>query len=288
MDLQSTKIIKTGTVVSNNDEYDGFRIKVRIYGEDDERSNSELPFAFPLLPKMMHILPKVGEAVVIICDSIESPYGQRYYIGPLIHQPQFMNYDGFNKGAFNLHNGGFDTYRLSGLHRKPEALGALPLKDEISLLSRGDTDITLGEKEVKIRCGVRETDRDDKTNVLFNKTNPTYIKLKQHDNTLDGDSKSSATIVSEQINLISTASKQFFELNTKDDLITDEEMKKIVDEAHVLPYGDVLVEFLEIFKKAFNSHTHAYSGLPPVQDNNCLNLNTFNMDTILSQNVRIN
>ena len=59
MDLQSTNILKTGIVVSNNDEYDGFRIKVRIYGEDDERSDGELPLAFPLLPKMMHILPKV-------------------------------------------------------------------------------------------------------------------------------------------------------------------------------------------------------------------------------------
>lgn len=288
MDLQSTNILKTGIVVSNNDEYDGFRIKVRIYGEDDDKLDEELPFAFPLLPKMMHILPKVDEAVLVICNSIESPYGQRYYIGPLIHQPQFMDYDGFLEGAFNLHDGGFDDYLLPALHRKPEALGALPLKDEISLLSRGDTDITLGEKEVKIRCGVRETNGDDKTDVLFNKTNPTYIKLKQHDNTLDGNSKSSATIVSEQINLISTASKQLFNLNTKDDLITDDEMRKIIDSAHVLPYGDVLVEFLEIFRNAFVTHTHAYSGVPPVPDNNWLTLNTFNMDTILSQNVRIN
>lgn len=287
MDLQSTNILKMGMVVSNNDEYDGFRIKVRIFGEDDDRSDSELPLAFPLLPKMMHILPKVGEAVVIISNSIKSPYGQRYYIGPLIHQPQFMNYDGFMEGAFNLHDGGFDTYRLPALHRNPESLGALPQKDEISLLSRGDTDLTLGENEVKLRCGVRITN-DDTTDVYFNKTNPTYIKLKYHESPLSNNTKSSATIVSEEINLISTASKQAFNLNTKDDLITDDEMRKIIEEAHALPYGDVLVEFLNIFKKAFNSHTHAYLGLPPVQDSTYLSLNSFNMDTMLSEHVRIN
>lgn len=287
MDLQSTNILKMGIVVDNTDEYDGFRIKARIFGEDDDRSDSELPLAFPLLPKMMHILPKVGEAVVIISNSIKSPYGQRYYIGPLIHQPQFMKYDGFMEGAFNLHDGGFSTYVLPALHRNPDALGALPIKDEISLLSRGETDVTLGEKEVKIRCGVRITG-DTETDVLFNKTNPTYIKLKQHDNAIGGMTSSSATIVSEQINLISTASKQIFDLNTKDELITDEEMRKIINSAHVLPFGDVLVDFLNVFKKAFNTHVHAYTGLPPVQDANYVNLNTFNMNDILSENVRIN
>ena len=186
MDLQRTNILKTAIVVSNTDEYDGFRIKARIFGEDDEKHDSELPFAFPLLPKMMHILPKVGEAVIIISNSFKPPYGQRYYIGPLIHQPQFMGYDGFLDGAFNLHDGGFSTYVLPALHRNPEALGVLPEKNEISLLSRGETDVTLGEKEVKIRCGVRTTGVTE-DEVLFNKTNPTYIKLKHHDKTIDGN-----------------------------------------------------------------------------------------------------
>lgn len=282
-------IIKIGEVVSNNDEYGGFRIKVRIYGDDDYCTDKDLPLAFPLLPKMMHILPKVGEAVVVLCTHMKEPYGQRFYVGPLIHQPQFMDYDGFNEGALTMLNSGHDGYKLPSLDRNPDSIGAMPKKDEISLLSRGDTDLTLGENEIKLRCGVRLTNKTTK-DIYFNETNPAYIKIKHHKHELDGTdhSSSSTTIVSDEINLISTASKQYFEINEKGDLITDENIEKIINEAHVLPYGDILVKFLELFKKAFNCHTHAYSGLPPVQEMNYIALNNFNLKDILSENVRIN
>ena len=65
-------------------------------------------------------------------------------------------------------------------------------------------------------------------------------------------------------------------------------MNEIISKAHPLPFGDRLIEFLDIFRKAFNAHTHAYSGLPPVQDINYINVNQYNLDDILSRNIRIN
>ena len=54
----SDNILKIAKVIQNNDENCGFRIKARIFSEDDNLSDNELPYAFPLLPKMMHVLPK--------------------------------------------------------------------------------------------------------------------------------------------------------------------------------------------------------------------------------------
>lgn len=280
--------IRIGYVVSIDDPFNGKRIKVRIINDDDGINNNDLPFAFPLMPKMIHITPKIGEAVLIISSKTGISEGQRFYIGPIIHQPQFMPYDDYNRGATSLLSGGPEGYVLPALTRQPEAIGALCNNEDISLIGRCDTDIILGEKELNIRCGVRLTESGDKTKITFNKTNPTYLKLKYHENQLNDRSKSTATIVSERINLIGTNSKQYFDVSNNKELITDDVMNKIIEEAHVLPYGDTLVEFLKIFMKAFMSHTHAYSGLPPIPNADYIAMESYNLNDILSETVRIN
>ena len=112
MNAPNNNIIKIAKVINNDDENCGFRIKARIFSEDDNLSDAELPFAFPLLPKMVHVLPKIGEAVLIINAKTDFPYGQRYYIGPLIHQPEFMTFDDFFHGATALHDGFLKVFRV--------------------------------------------------------------------------------------------------------------------------------------------------------------------------------
>ena len=284
----SENIIRIGYVSNTYDEYDGGRIKVRIFPDDDDiRNNDELPYAFPLLPNMVHVVPKVGEAVLIISPKLGNNSSQRYYLGPIIHQPQFMHFDEFLSST-SLLDGGNIINVLPALTRVPEAKGALCTSEDISFKGRGDSDIILREKELMLRCGVRLTDENNKENIVFNKTNPTYIKLKHHVNRLNDNTKSSATIVSEKINLIGTNSRQYFNVQDNNELITDDVMNKIIEEAHVLPYGDTLVEFLKIFIKAFSNHTHAYSGLPPVPNLDYISLQNYNLNDILSESVRIN
>ena len=43
-------------------------------------------------------------------------------------------------------------------------------------------------------------------------------------------------------------------------------MKRIIQDAHALPYGDELVKFLTMFLQMFKSHTHKYANLPPCPD----------------------
>ena len=93
------------------DETDGERIKVRLLPADGRKrwtkTDDNLTTAFPLLPKMLHIKPKVGESVLILTINDDSQYSQCFYIGPIISQPQFMNFDSYYLGSGSLLNGAF-------------------------------------------------------------------------------------------------------------------------------------------------------------------------------------
>lgn len=287
VDMDKITLVRICKVESIHDEYDGMRIKARVLPEDRTKSLDEIPYAFPIMPKMFHVKPKVGEAVIILCSDLNNSESQRFYLGPIISQPHFLNYDPYSLGATTLLNGGVGIPAQS-TSVVPESFGALPTDEEIAILGRGKGDIIIGDNDVEIRCGVREKDKYENNKIIFNKTNPAYIKLKQHDKQLSDETSSTVSVVGENINLLSTASKEYFELSDRNDLITDDEMNRILAEAHVLPFGDILVEFLKKFIKAFNAHTHAYNGLPPVQETTYLDLNSFDMDSMLSDNIRIN
>lgn len=280
--------IRISEVLSVYDENDGQRIKARVLPEDQDKNFNEIPYAFPLLPKMLHVMPKVGEAVLIFCSDPSNGRSQRYYLGPIIHQPQFMNFDSSVLGATTLLNGGVGSPSQS-ISTIPEAKGALPNDEDVAIVGRGISDAIFSDNEVILRSGVKIRDENDNSRIVFNKKNPSYIKISQHDTELEDKSKSTVSIVSENINLLSTASKKTgFDLTDMESLITQDEMNNILKEAHVLPYGDILVNFLKLFLKAFNTHTHPYSGLPPVQDDTYIKVNEYDMNDMLSDNIRIN
>lgn len=285
--METPNVLRISQVVDVNDEYDGQRIRARVLPEDQGLATNEIPYAFPLLPKMLHVVPKVGEAVLVLTTLLDDGNSQRYYIGPIVHQPQFMNHDNFAFGATTLLSGAIGQPSAAP-STNPDALGAYPELEDTAIQGRGDSDIILGEKDLKIRCGVHLTDESDKTDVKFNRTTPSYIKMKYHVDPLSDGKNSTTTIVSEHINLLSTASKEYFDLSNKDELVTDDVMEEILKKAHVLPYGDILVDFLKLFIKAFQSHTHPYSGMPPCQDLNYKAVDQFDMNTMLSENIRIN
>ena len=85
--LEGSTLIGTGRVeyVENGSE-DSFsadagawRIKVRM-DSDKNTSTSQLPWAFPLLPKALQVIPKIGEGVFVITDKIGKSKSQRYCV----------------------------------------------------------------------------------------------------------------------------------------------------------------------------------------------------------------
>lgn len=275
-------IIRIGQVESIDDEYAAGRIRARVIGD---RYSTETPYAYPLLPYMMHIKPKVGEAVLIIYSNLGDS-SQRFYIGPIIHQPQFVNKDNFSDAISLLK--GYNDRTLTYVDRIPETHGIYPKKDEIAIMGRKDTDLIFSDNDVRLRCGVHKTNKYNPLDSEFNNLTPSFIKLKQHDSKFSNNTNTSATIVSENINLISTVGTPEFNVTDVNESISDEEMAKIIETAHQLPYGDKLVDFLKLLLKAFNAHTHNYHNLPPIPDMTYNAVNNFNLNDILSKNVKIN
>lgn len=294
--LYTNTVIKICEVISVDDQQKGDRIKVRLYPEDDRKLISEIPYAYPLLPKMFHVLPKVGEAVLILLTAANNGNSNRYYIGPIISQPQKMDYDGFSGGALSLYPDTFITPKVAH-DRIPDAKGAFCNDEDIAIYGRKGCDIIMKEDDIRIRCGARVDDDNSQIGQSFNKLSPAYLKLKYNEipKEVTNDTtgfihkyNSTATLVADQINLISNEGKTYFNTTDNKDLISDEEMEKIMKKAHLLPYGDTLVEFLDYFLRMFREHAHPYPGMPTILPSGNENFFNYDLKQILSKNVRIN
>jgi hypothetical protein len=288
--LNNGVILKLCQVVDIFDETDGGRIKVRMSPEDDRKSDNELPYVFPLLPKLIHIKPKIGETVLIVLTEVSNGYSNRYYIGPIISQPQFMEKDSFLPNALSLYPSSTMSPNVAP-STNPESHGALASNNDIAIYGRKKNDIILSDDEIKIRSGSRLKGGSANGDIVFNRTDPAFIHLKHTDNKRGetGDEyRSTATIVADNINLISNQSKTPFNTTDKKGMITDEEMNRIVEKAHLLPYGDILIEFLKMFLNAFANHSHPYPGLTPCKTDEFNKTISYDLKQILSEHVRIN
>lgn len=283
-------VLKICQVIDINDNTDGQRIKVRLSPEDDRKSDDQIPFAFPLLPKLVHIKPKVGELVLVVLTEVDNGYSNRYYIGPIISQPQFMYKDDFLINAMSLYPGAFKEPDVAP-STNAESHGSLATDDDIAIYGRKKSDIILTDDDVRIRCGSRLKNINEKGGLSFNRLDPAFIHLKHSDTKRGNDDdkyRSTATIVADKINLIGNQSKEPFKTTDKNLMIDDDEMQKIIDRAHELPYGDVLVDFLKLFVRTFSTHVHPYPGLPPCQTGDYIKTTSYDLDQILSDSVRIN
>ena len=288
--MKQGAVLKICQVIDVYDENDGDRIKVRLSPEDDKLTDDKIPFAFPLLPKHIHIKPKVGEMVLIILTKVGNGYSNRYYIGPIISQPQYLDEDSMLINALSLYPGSYKEPDVAP-RTNVDSHGALANDKDVALYGRKKGDIILTDDDVRIRCGCRLKDKSVKGGVVFNRTDPAYIHLKHTDEKRgegEQEYRSTATVVADNINLISSLSKDVFKTNDKKELITDNEMSKILEKAHVLPYGDILVDFLKLFLKAFAEHTHPYPGITPCATSDYIQATTYDLNKILSEHVRIN
>jgi hypothetical protein len=280
--MGAIKGVRYCQVVSVSDDTDSDMIKVKILPEDSAYGDdySQLPYAFPLLPKMVHVKPKVGEAVFVFLTEEDNSMSQRYYIGPVISQDHRIFKDNYLYATSFMRGTAFKPDIAP--RTKREFNGILPNDDDIIIRGRKNADIQVTNDDVRIKSGVKVVNEDNEYDMHFNTQDPAYIKVKYHPSGLYKNEdkrtntpppleseqkeqvKSTVTLVADKINLIQNHSKEK-EFTTTDttDLITDDELKRALDEAYKLPYGEKLVEILSIFIDAFIKHTHPFSMLPP-------------------------
>jgi hypothetical protein len=273
------KNVQLGQVVSIEDPNFLGRIKVRIKGTyskggDDGVLDKDLPWCTPMIPKFYSSQPKVGEAVFIFVFSDETIHIDRMYLGPLISQPQQLNYDPFYTSALAGFSFGSETPRVS-VSNIPQIKGVFPAPEDISVQGRYNTDITQKTNEVVIRAGKFKSytpDQSNPFNFAFNANTQAYIQIKNDvqvspkGNTTLATEESFGTItniVANKINLITHADgSPRFNVTNQDNLISDDEMSRILDEAHQLPFGDVLLDYLKLLKDALFFHVHNGNGNP--------------------------
>lgn len=279
-------LLDIGKVESNTDSADGRRIKVRIKGIDDHIGNvNELPYAFPILPKFFTTVPKVGETVIVFKFDSNNSYENRMYMGPIISQPQKLDKDDHFFGSKSLLDTGFKEPDQSPSNI-PEAKGVYPNIEDVAIQGRGNSDIIQKDKEVLIRAGkFVEGDR-----LTFNENNPGYVQIKHNFNKGDEDNEDRvniANIVSDKINLISHKGEHEYNVSDPEGMIPDKDMKKILDKASPMVFGDKLKEFLQLMQSYTVSHIHPYHGKEADRTELVNKIAEYNIDDMLSDNIRL-
>jgi hypothetical protein len=318
--------IKYGEVMSVNDPNSMGRIKVWIKGSvsnggDDEICGSnndyeKLPWCLPMLPKHLSIQPKVGESVLIFVFSNEKENVDRMYMGPIISQLNKLDFDSARTTALAGFSFG-PTRPMINITNKgnsiaiPELIGVFPDPEDVSIQGRYNTEITQKKNEIVLKAGkfVEAPIFNPAENpypFVFNTATQGFIQIKNDaviettkaNDTLTFNKTGTITnIVSSKINLITHGGSPKFNVTNQQNLISDEEMLRILSEAHQLPFGDILLQYLKLLKDAFLNHVHNGHGNKSTDltiEGNKQAVKAFRdkakelEDSMLSKNIRIN
>jgi len=268
-----------GEVMNITDETDGGRIQVRIPELDNRTANNELPWCYPLLPKFFHIYPQVGEMVRIFLEDTKFPERSRFWMGSIVSQPQRIGFDS-KFTALSTTNLAL-TKPEKAPSTYPDADGVYPLKTDVAIVGKINTDIILRLNEVQFRAGKHEND-----DVLkLNTKNPASINMIYEP--LEGNDEdyySNIIIQSDKIALISHDGNPSF----KAARMTSEDRVRIFEEGHPIARADVLIEALEVIRVALVNHIHGYSGLPADKIGMVKKLEELQFEAIQQKNIVTN
>ena len=285
-----------------NDGYDGLRIRAALDVEEKTSINN-LPWAFPLLPKVFQSMPKVGEAVFIFMQDDENKRtNQRYFIGPIISQPQYFK-ECTKENATTLFKMN-DRNPIGRISNNGETNGAFPKSSDIAVIGRGKEDVILkyneasNASEVDLRAGIRAeaTDSNNKDligNVIFNGQDPAYIQLKYKQGLATHEknqANSVINLVANRINIMSNKDENVADsLKNQESLVEEAKIDDVMDKLHPVPMGDKLVKLLKLIKGAIMHHVHPWAGMEQCGDWSGFikELEGYDIDSILSEYVRI-
>lgn len=254
-------------VTDNNDPNDLGRIKVKIPTVDIEPQ-----WAFPILPKYLHMIPQVDEAVLITIPNPDKPNIERYYYPSIISNlPKIKKDDWFknikNKQAFQIVPESNDT-KLS-----PETENLFPSKNDIGIIGRNNTDIILKDEQIIFRVGKHLTD----TVLTPNNKNPASLSLNYN---LE---KSYIINEADIVYLLSHEGA-----NRVDKYYDKSNIESLYNKTKPTLYGDETYNLLVLIIDAVIEHEHPFAGIKPLSNGAIEKLKQFKKELILNQKVRTN
>ena len=285
----------------SKDGYDGLRVRAELM-QDNPGNYQNIPWAFPLLPKVFQSIPKVGEAVFVIVDDDNKTTSQRYFIGPIISQPQYNTYCEKENATTLLQT--HERNPIGKISNVDATRGAFPTVNDVAVVGRGKEDVILRyddnsqSSEVLLRAGVRCESTNSKNpdmigNIIFNGTDPAYIQLKYQQGLSTGEGtagNSIVNIVANRINIMSNSDDNVSDkLSNKDTMVNTSDTDEMMNSLHQVPKGDKLVELLKIIKGCIMHHVHPWAGMEQCGDwAGFINkLEGYDIESILSEYVRI-
>ena len=277
--LVRNRTIFYGAVISINDKMDGGIIKVRIPELDNKTADIDLPDCYPMQPKFFHVYPQIDEIVRIFMEDNKFPERSRFWLGPVISQPQKIGYDSKFSALSTTNLALTKPERAPSTY--PDAIGVFPTKEDIAIVGKVNTDIILKVNELHFRAGKHENNDILKLNVK----NPASISMVYEP--IDGDNEnfySNTIIQSNKIALITHDGNPQF----KAAKITAEDRVMIFDEGHPIARADVLIKALEVIRTSLINHIHGYSGLPADKTAVIKKLEEIQFEGILQKNVVTN
>lgn len=288
-------------------------IRVRIESNQYDQAITDdrlLPNCYPMLPKHLNIVPKIGEVVFIMLLDPTDRYSDRLYLGPMISSRENLKEDRIDTTALSNLSISVTTPNVN-LDTLKSVKGIFPNREDVSIQGRDNSDIIFKTNEALLRAGQHVQD-----NVLvFNDKNPAYVQLKFNttlkinDNTnsefslgnppsTDGFSNnkpikgSVINMVADKINLIGHKdTDRQYNVRNNENYISEDEITNIIKTAHPVAFGDTLLDYMKKLELAFMNHVHRFPGLKPsaVQGENYLKeYLEYPVQTILSKNIRIN
>jgi hypothetical protein len=273
-----TRTIYYGEVISIDDDTDGGKIKVKIPDLDSRTGNADLPWCYPLMPKFFHIYPQIGEMVRVFIEDVRYPQKSRFWLGSVISQPHKIGFDSIFTALSTTNAGMVAPEPAPATY--PDADGIYPLKTDVAIIGKVNTDVILRINEVHIRAGKHENDDVLKLNIK----NPAQISLVYEQENEKSAFYSNTVIMSDKIALISHSGEPKFRAAR----LTPDDRARIFEEGHPIARADVLVEALNIMRNAIIAHIHGYSNLPADKNAVINDLEKINFEGILQKNIVTN
>lgn len=280
-----------GIVVDVDDPFDMGHIKVRIRGIDDQTNTVDLPNTFPLLPKFFSSKPKINEVVLVFTQENDNPYVDRFYLGPLISQPQLSEFSDLTSAKNGLDSGA--GLPLPAPSKIPESKGVYNVGEDIVVRGRENADIALKKDEILIRTGAANKKIKIKGVPTFNSKNQGYIQIRSNYKPMDSTKTISLmNIVASKINLLTHEDgSPLFNLHDQNSTISDAEILNILKTAHPAVFGDLLVEYLLLMRSVILNHVHAYPGMKAQNlngESDITKLLEYDLKSIVSKNIKLN
>lgn len=112
--------------------------------------------------------------------------------------------------------------------------------------------------------------------------------IEQTDNNVSGNENTPLNVISyvaDKLNLITHKGNKF---DTKSNLeLTEEVLENIMNNGESMVRGNILKYFLSLMRTALIQHIHPFSGLPTTQDNLIKQILSFDLNTLVNEDIKV-